>query len=148
MLTEDEVLYELKLVLQEKEWHILSYKSPGGHGGTIIVKNSQCSIVPDMIALKNQYILCAEAKSEYSYSDEKKLSSLFLNKKMYQDLKESCLRLLKARKLAFRKDLEFIKALAYSKGTKFPDDFVVFRIPEQRKVEIIIGKEVSGIPLP
>jgi len=147
MLNEDEVIFELKEYLIKKDWIVFSYKSPGGHGGITIRLNDNKSIVPDMVAFKNGFILCIEAKAEYSKEDEQKLDSLFSNERYLQYFNESCLTILKSMGLHFQENLTFIKTIAYSKGTETPPDFVTLKVNESNNIKTTIGKAILHVPL-
>jgi hypothetical protein len=142
MLNEDEVLFFLKEYLLNKGWEILSYKSPGGHGGIPIKINHKRSIVLDMIAFKSNFIICIEAKPKYSNSDREKLDFLFSNAYIFQQLKNICEVEINKKNLSIIDNVIFIKTLAYSFGYETLSEFIIFKIIGVDNIKYFIGKEV------
>jgi hypothetical protein len=143
MLNEDNVLFILKQYLMRRKWEILAYKSPGGHGGMIIKINGQPNMIPDMIAYKYPYLLCIEAKPNFSFKDKNKLDLLFENDVLFQNLKDNCTSELIQKRIKFPQHIRYIKTLAYGKGTQVPDDFLVFKVLESNDVLVNVGNKIA-----
>jgi hypothetical protein len=142
MLNEDDVLFYLKEYLLNKGWEILSYKSPGGHGGIPIKISHKKSIVLDMIALKSNFVICIEAKSKYNNKDKDKLDFVFSNDNIFQGLKNICITEINKRELSLIGNICYIKTLAYSVGNERLDEFITFKIKSPNNIQCIIGNKV------
>ncbi|MGO9176679.1 MAG: hypothetical protein ACLQED_11175 [Desulfobaccales bacterium] len=143
MVNEDNVLFILIEYLFWKEWKILAYKSPGGHGGMIINVKGQPKMIPDMIAYKEPFLLCVEAKPNYSFKDKNKLDLLFSNNLLFSCLKNKCNMELVKQRIKVPQYICYIKTLAYAKGTEVPGDFIVFKISKSEDVLVYIGNKLD-----
>ena len=100
-------------------------------------------MIPDIIAYKKPYLLCIEAKLNYSGQDKNKLDLLFGNNELFEDLKRNCALELSQKKIRVPKHIQYIKTLAYAKGTEVPEDFIVFKVLEPKDILVNIGKKLS-----
>lgn len=143
MLNEDNVMFIMKEYLLLRRWTILAYKSPGGHGGMIIHVNGKPNMVPDMIAYKEPFLLCVEAKPNYSYKDKNKIDLLFSTDNLFEYFKKRCTMALVQRGIRLPQNIYYIKTLAYAKGTEVPEDFIVFKILKSEDVLVYIGNKLN-----
>jgi len=142
MLNEDNVLFLLKEFLLNKGWNILSYKSPGGHGGISIKINNNQSFILDMIAYLNPFVICIEAKAKYSDRDRDKLNLIFSDVTIFEKLRNCCIAEIKKKNLPIINNLVFIKALAFSMGDNKQKGFITFQVNKFGDITSSIGENV------
>lgn len=109
----------------------------------IIKLNGQPNMIPDMIAYKYPYLLCIEAKLNYSVKDKNKLDLLFENNDLFENLKNNCIIELVQKRIKVPQHIRYIKTLAYANGTQVPDDFLVFKVLESKDVLVKVGKKIA-----
>lgn len=121
-LSEYAVTYGTKLYLLANSWEVIAYNPPGSQGTFTIpnpgkdgaYRGQTGSESPDIIAIKDKYVLLVECKPGYDYADSVKLKSLRENSEKMEILEELIRRVCSANKVLLPEKLEYIFALAYS----------------------------------
>lgn len=108
-------------------------------------KGTKSSLIPDIVAVKDNDILLIESKPRFNIKDKEKLDSLFKNSIKLNILKSVLFERCKESGIEVKvNEMNFIKSLAYSKGKEIPPDFIIFKVLESKEVIIYIGKNLSN----
>jgi hypothetical protein len=116
------ITYGAKLYLIEKKWDVIAYNPPGSQGTFTIPnpskdgreKGQTGSESPDVIAVKDGFVLIVECKPNFDSGDSLKLKRLSQDEQKMEVLDILIRRVCKANEIGLPETLQYIYALAYS----------------------------------
>ena len=115
------ITYGVKLFLLENSWDVIAYNPPGSQGTFTIPnpskdgseKGQTGSESPDIVAVKDGYVLIVECKPKFDLVDSQKLKRLSKNELKMEVLDMLIRRVCKANEIPLPRELNYIYALAY-----------------------------------